>query len=202
MKVARMLALPFAVAFAITPIAYSEDPIHTRSSWALSEWFNPLHTSTWFMSDAQYCALYNLRAQLLGYVRKGDIEAVKALLISDVKEFVDMSNGTAVTILLEAPVRIESFDATLPLAIEEAVELGFPDIVQALCDHAKVSSGDTAIYVDASRDREGVARKLYAQVADKASKAAEGAEKVADKVVEGAKKAYHSAEKAVKNAVN
>lgn len=165
MKVARMLALPLAVVFAITPIVvsspHSEVPVHTRPTWPLSDWFHPLHSSTWFMSNSQCRALYNLRSQLLDHVRSGDTQAVIALLNSEAKDVLEVSDGVTVTVALKTPVKIEYFDAIIPLAIEEAIELGLPGVVQVLCVHAALNAQDTARYVSAARDREGIVKRLY-----------------------------------------
>lgn len=202
MKVAKLLALPIAVIFAITPIvassSHSDVPVHTRSTWPLSDWFHPLHTSTWFMSDTQCHALYDLRSQLIEQVRSGDEKAVKAVLNSEVKEIVETSSGTLVTVVLKTPVKIEYYDAILPLAIEEAIQLGLPEIVHVLCDHAELNPRDTVRYATAAFDRANIIKKLQLAVGAGVSVVAQGAEKVVDAVVEGAEMAYDAVKSAVK----
>lgn len=164
----------------------SEVPVHTRATWPMTDWFHPLHTSTWFMDNAQCRVLYNLRSKLLEYVRGGDANAVEELLNSEVKEVVETSGGISSSVALKAPVKIEYYDATLPLAIEEAIALGLPNIVRLLCNHAVLDLQHTTRYVKTARERESIMKQLYAKTPHESQ----------EDVVE-AERAYHSAEHAI-----
>jgi hypothetical protein len=142
-----------------------ENPVSACSVWTSSDWFHPLHPFTWFMDDAQYYALYRLRTQLLDRIRSGDAAGVEAILKSAVieidypetRKLPDGSQTTPVKTTLKSPVKIEYYDAILPLAIEEAMELGSPEITRILCAHAVLDAETTDCYIATAHEREASA---------------------------------------------
>lgn len=207
-KITKFFGLLLVLTTTITPItsaAYAESRVDGPSSWFLSDWFRPMHPSTWVMDSTQYRVLLGLRRELLNCVRNGDVNGVRAALsreIEAVEESVSGGSGHVEMVALKSPVKIEYFDVIVPLTILESIELGLPDVTQVLCEFGMFSRADTVRYVNAAHDREGIVKQLYAKAANGVATVMEGAEKIVDKVVAKTSEAYDSAEESAKKAAN